>query len=102
VNVFQHILILAIRAYRLTLSPAQVFLFGQGAGCRFTPTCSAYALEAVREHGGITGTVLATKRICRCHPWGACGHDPVPKKGTGGRTDKPTGGMPALHFFNLR
>ncbi|MDR3460484.1 MAG: membrane protein insertion efficiency factor YidD [Verrucomicrobiae bacterium] len=79
-NLFQHILILAIRAYRLVVSPAQVFLFGPDAGCRFTPTCSAYALEAVRVHGAIAGTALAAKRICRCHPWGACGHDPVPEK----------------------
>jgi putative membrane protein insertion efficiency factor len=80
VNLSQYILILGIRAYRLVLSPAQVFLFGSDAGCRFTPTCSAYALEAVREHGAIAGTALAAKRICRCHPWGACGHDPVPPK----------------------
>ncbi|HSY17271.1 MAG TPA: membrane protein insertion efficiency factor YidD [Candidatus Acidoferrales bacterium] len=79
-NVFQHILILGIRAYRLVLSPAQVFLFGPDAGCRFTPTCSAYALEAVHAHGALAGGALAAKRICRCHPWGACGHDPVPPK----------------------
>ncbi|HEY5043753.1 MAG TPA: membrane protein insertion efficiency factor YidD [Verrucomicrobiae bacterium] len=79
-NVPKSVLIFAIRAYRLTISPAQSFLFGPTGGCRFTPTCSAYALEAVREHGALAGTVLATKRICRCHPWGACGHDPVPKK----------------------
>jgi hypothetical protein len=73
-------LMVAIRLYRWTISPAQTFLFGAGAGCRFTPTCSVYALDAVREHGAMKGTVLATKRICRCHPWGSCGHDPVPGK----------------------
>ena len=73
-------LILAIRAYQLTLSPALTFLFGAGSGCRFTPTCSVYAADALREHGAVAGAVLATKRICRCHPWGDCGHDPVPKK----------------------
>jgi putative membrane protein insertion efficiency factor len=74
-------LIFIVRAYRLVLSPAQTFLFGPAGGCRFTPTCSAYAVEAVREHGAVTGTVLAAKRICRCHPWGGCGHDPVPTSG---------------------
>jgi putative membrane protein insertion efficiency factor len=79
VNPLQHFLILAIRAYRLTVSPAQAFLFGGGAGCRFTPTCSAYALDAVAQRGAIAGTFLSVKRICRCHPWGGGGHDPVPK-----------------------
>jgi putative membrane protein insertion efficiency factor len=73
-------LTLAIRAYQLTLSPAQTFLFGAVGGCRHTPTCSVYAMEALREHGVIAGTLLAAKRICRCHPWGGCGHDPVPPK----------------------
>jgi hypothetical protein len=79
VNPLPHILIFAIRAYRLTISPAQLFLFGPSGGCRFTPTCSAYALDAVQEHGAVAGSFLAAKRICRCHPWGGCGHDPVPK-----------------------
>jgi len=81
VNPLQHILIFAIRAYRWTISPAQVFLFGPTGGCRFTPTCSQYAMDAVREHGALAGGALAAKRICRCHPWGACGHDPVPESG---------------------
>ncbi len=71
----------AIRAYRWTVSPAQIFLFGSTGGCRFTPTCSQYALEAVQSHGALAGTLLATKRICRCHPWAECGHDPVPEAG---------------------
>jgi len=79
-NAVQHILMAGIRVYRLVVSPAQVFVFGPDAGCRFTPSCSAYALEAVREHGALTGSALTAKRICRCHPWGDCGHDPVPKK----------------------
>jgi putative membrane protein insertion efficiency factor len=79
VNPAQHILVAAVRAYRWTVSPAQIFLFGSTGGCRFTPTCSQYALEAVQAHGALTGTLLATKRICRCHPWAACGHDPVPE-----------------------
>jgi putative membrane protein insertion efficiency factor len=79
VNPAQHILVSAIRAYRWTISPAQVFLFGSTGGCRFTPTCSQYAVEAVQSHGALTGSLLAAKRICRCHPWGKCGHDPVPE-----------------------
>lgn len=79
-NVPKSILIFAIRVYQLTLAPLQTFLFGAAGGCRYTPSCSAYAMEAVREHGTVAGTALAAKRICRCHPWGGCGHDPVPPK----------------------
>jgi uncharacterized protein len=75
------VLTLAIRGYQLTISPAQIFLFGAGSGCRFTPTCSQYALEAVHTHGVIAGGGLVIKRICRCHPWGEGGHDPVPERG---------------------
>ena len=74
------LLIFAIRAYQLTISPAQIFLFGPTAGCRFTPTCSQYAMDAIQAHGALAGGALAARRICRCHPWGGCGHDPVPKK----------------------
>jgi len=79
-NVPKHLLIFAVRLYRWIISPAQTFLFGTTGGCRFTPTCSVYAIDAIREHGAINGTPLAAKRICRCHPWGHCGHDPVPGK----------------------
>jgi putative membrane protein insertion efficiency factor len=78
-NPLQHILVFAIRVYRLTISPAQALLFGPTGGCRFTPSCSIYAREAVQTHGAVTGTILSARRICRCHPWGGCGHDPVPK-----------------------
>ena len=78
-NVFQFILVHAIRFYQFMISPALVLLFGPSGGCRFTPTCSQYALDAVRTHGALTGTSLAARRICRCHPWGGCGHDPVPE-----------------------
>ena len=77
-NLLQHSLVLAIRGYRCVGSPAQVYLFGASSGCRFTPTCSAYALEAIMTHGAMNGLALAARRIARCHPWGACGHDPVP------------------------
>jgi hypothetical protein len=80
VNPVQHILIFAVRVYRWTISPMFALVFGATAGCRFTPTCSGYALEALRTHGAVRGAWLATRRICRCHPWGGCGHDPVPER----------------------
>lgn len=61
-----------IGVYRLLISP------WLGNNCRFTPSCSAYAMEALREHGVFRGCSLAAKRIARCHPWGASGYDPVP------------------------
>ncbi|TXB69973.1 membrane protein insertion efficiency factor YidD [Paracoccus aurantiacus] len=67
-----HIVALPVRAYRLLLSP------WIGHGCRFQPTCSAYALEALEMHGALRGGWLTTRRICRCHPWGGDGYDPVP------------------------
>ena len=73
------LLTLAIRAYKMFVSPILTFVCGPVGGCRFTPTCSVYALDAIREHGALAGSVLTAKRICRCQPWGGCGHDPVPK-----------------------
>jgi len=67
----------AIDEYRVFVSP---HLRGV-VQCRFTPTCSQYAIDAVRSRGAIAGSWLAAKRICRCHPFGSCGHDPVPKSG---------------------
>ncbi|HEY4952644.1 MAG TPA: membrane protein insertion efficiency factor YidD [Verrucomicrobiae bacterium] len=81
-NLLQHSLIFAIRIYRWTVSPAQIFLFGANAGCRFTPTCSQYAMAVLREQGVFPGTFLAVGRICRCHPFGDCGFDPVPQGGS--------------------
>lgn len=66
-------LVSIIKGYQLTLSP----FFGQQ--CRFTPTCSHFAIEALQTHGATKGFWLAVKRILRCHPWQAGGHDPVPK-----------------------
>jgi putative membrane protein insertion efficiency factor len=68
-----------IRAYQYTLSPLLALISGPGSGCRFTPTCSAYFLEAVETHGIIYGSWLGLKRLARCQPWGGQGHDPVPK-----------------------
>lgn len=63
-----------IRLYQLLLSP---WLGGQ---CRFHPTCSHYAIEAIDRHGSLRGSWLAARRIGRCHPWHAGGFDPVPEK----------------------
>ena len=79
-NPAQHFIVLLIRFYRLVLSPLKNVLFGSGGSCRFTPTCSEFTLDAVRTHGAIGGTWLGLRRLFRCHPWGACGHDPVPGK----------------------
>ena len=62
----------ALRAYKLTLSPLI------GRQCRFLPTCSEYAAAALIGHGPWRGSFLAARRLCRCHPWGASGFDPVP------------------------
>ncbi|MEO6036404.1 MAG: membrane protein insertion efficiency factor YidD [Verrucomicrobiota bacterium] len=78
-NAGQSILISLVRLYRLALSPALAFLFGPLAGCRYTPTCSQYAMDAIRVHGSMRGGWLSLKRVFRCHPWGGCGHDPVPR-----------------------
>jgi putative membrane protein insertion efficiency factor len=78
VNLAQHVLLLVVRLYRWAISPALTTLFGPTGGCRYTPTCSVYAAEAVRTHGALLGSWLAAKRLCRCQPWGGCGHDPVP------------------------
>ena len=78
-NIAQYILVGIFRLYKAILSPMLMGLFGPGAGCRFEPTCSSYATEAVRRHGALKGLFLALKRLGRCHPWGDCGCDPVPK-----------------------
>ncbi|MDA0802388.1 MAG: membrane protein insertion efficiency factor YidD [Planctomycetota bacterium] len=65
-------MVLLIRAYQLTLSPII------GRSCRFQPTCSRYGAEAISSHGAIRGGWLTVRRVCRCHPWGGSGHDPVP------------------------
>ncbi|MCS7004056.1 MAG: membrane protein insertion efficiency factor YidD [Cytophagales bacterium] len=66
------IVILLVRFYQLGISP---YLF---ASCRYVPTCSAYMIEAVQKYGAWKGMWLGFKRICRCHPWGNHGYDPVP------------------------
>ena len=68
--------IAAVRAYQLVLSP-----FAGGA-CRFDPSCSDYAMNAIAEHGLAQGFVLAVRRVARCHPFGRAGFDPVPPRTT--------------------
>lgn len=66
------LLVLLVRMYRLAISPLI------GRNCRFHPSCSEYAIEALEKHGGCKGSLLAAKRISRCHPWNPGGYDPVP------------------------
>lgn len=65
-------LIWLVRLYRVAISP------WLGGNCRFDPTCSNYAIEALQRHGVLRGSWLAARRIARCHPWGGSGYDPVP------------------------
>ncbi|WP_120233922.1 membrane protein insertion efficiency factor YidD [Collimonas fungivorans] len=65
-------LLFLLRLYKLGISP---FL---GQNCRFYPSCSDYAAEAIRTHGALKGSMLAGRRLCKCHPWHAGGLDPVP------------------------
>lgn len=69
---FSGLVLLPIFFYRTCISPFT------SPSCRFTPTCSAYAVEAIRKHGPLKGFLLAVRRIFRCHPWGGSGYDPVP------------------------
>jgi hypothetical protein len=71
-NLFSWLFLGIIKIYQLLLSPLL------GANCRFTPTCSAYGVEAIKKHGPFYGGWLTLKRIASCHPWGKHGHDPVP------------------------
>ena len=70
----QRLLLTVVRGYRLLLSPML------GVACRFEPTCSAYALEALQQHGAAGGSYLTLRRIGRCHPWCDGGFDPVPSR----------------------
>lgn len=72
------VLICVIKAYQVTISPLLQSVFG--GGCRFTPTCSSYTIEALKRFGTLKGLALGIKRFSRCHPAGGSGHDPVPNK----------------------
>jgi putative membrane protein insertion efficiency factor len=71
-NFFSLIFIIPIKIYQILISPLL------GPSCRFTPTCSQYTIEAIQKYGPLKGGWLGFRRILRCHPWGGCGHDPVP------------------------
>lgn len=72
------LLTLLVRVYQWTLSPLLHALNGGAGGCRYLPTCSEYAIEALRLHGAWRGSWLTVRRLLRCHPWGGHGFDPVP------------------------
>jgi putative membrane protein insertion efficiency factor len=78
VKTVRAIVILFLRLYKLLVSPALHTIAGPLGGCRYEPTCSCYASEAVALHGVLAGTWLAVRRLCRCNPWGGSGYDPVP------------------------
>ena len=71
-KIFSLIFIVPLKIYQMLVSPLL------GPSCRFTPTCSQYTIEAIQKYGPLKGGWLGFKRILRCHPWGGCGHDPVP------------------------
>ncbi len=71
-NPLTKLFIAIIRFYQLVISPILP------SACRYSPTCSAYGIEALKKHGAIKGSVLTIKRIMRCNPWGGHGEDPVP------------------------
>ncbi len=69
---FRFILTALIRFYQRAISPHMM------KGCRYTPSCSQYSIDAIEKHGAAKGSLLAVKRVCSCHPWGGHGFDPVP------------------------
>ena len=89
-NLPRNFLILLLMAYRKVISP----LYGQV--CRFFPSCSAYALEAITVHGAVKGSWLAARRLARCHPWNAGGVDHVPA----GHREWPEGHTPTIVVLN--
>jgi len=89
-NLPRNVLILFLMAYRKAVSP----LYGQV--CRFFPSCSAYALEAITVHGAVKGSWLAVRRLARCHPWNSGGVDHVPA----GHREWPEGHTPTIVVLN--
>ena len=84
----KYLIIAFLKAYRMFISP----LYGQV--CRFYPSCSAYALEAVERHGAVRGSWLAMRRLIRCHPWNPGGYDPVPPTDVDRRGDQVSANQP--------
>ena len=81
-NIVSHFLIVPIFIYRWFISPILPVT------CRYQPTCSAYAIDAIKSHGPLQGTALAVKRIASCHPWGGHGFHPVPDTVVSDENDK--------------
>jgi putative membrane protein insertion efficiency factor len=80
------LLVFAIRGYQVIFAPLKAMMGIQGC-CRFTPTCSNYAKDAICSHGVCRGLGLSARRVLRCHPWGGMGPDPVPPvSSTGARS----------------
>jgi putative membrane protein insertion efficiency factor len=77
------LLLWLLKAYKLAISP---YL---GRNCRFYPSCSEYAMQAVQTHGPLKGSLLAGARLCKCHPWHAGGYDPVPDTPAQGKAPTP-------------
>jgi len=101
----KYLIYLLIRIYQWVVSPVIHTIVGPSGGCRFTPSCSQYFLEAAMKHGAIRGSWLGVKRICRCNPRGGYGHDPVPERlpkngempaseNESGEEEKNSGGQP--------
>jgi putative membrane protein insertion efficiency factor len=80
------VLAIPVRVYQLVVSPLLP------PSCRFLPTCSDYAAEAIRRHGAVRGLLLALRRLARCHPWGGSGYDPVPERAAGNGLPAGRGG----------
>ncbi len=87
----RQIALLPIRAYQWAISPLLP------ASCRYLPTCSSYAAEAIASHGVLAGGWLAFRRLLRCHPWGGSGYDPVPQRTAGACACHPAQGLPDRH-----
>ena len=75
-KIFSTLIVGLVKFYQAAISP------WLGKSCRYSPTCSQYMIEAVKEWGPLKGSWMGIKRIGRCHPWGGDGYDPVPKKNT--------------------
>lgn len=74
----QALTLILLQGYRCFISPLLTTLFGPSCGCRYQPTCSCYAQQAIKRFGLWSGLTLAMQRILRCHPWSSSGYDPVP------------------------
>jgi putative membrane protein insertion efficiency factor len=90
----KRLLVYLVRGYQLAISP---FL---GANCRFYPTCSHYAIEAVEQHGALKGCMLAARRLAKCHPWHPGGVDPVPANGAGQTSERAECGAGCRHHLS--